>query len=165
MSNIQIGSGCTNDPTTIFDDNSSPCFCRDSNSQPIDHESGALTNKLSRLYNALLQLKQTGTRGLYDLDGKSIQLCAPAITDTLTYIYNLCIDRHYFPKAFKQAKVIPIYMSWDRKDFSDYRPTSILSVISEPLEKHRNNHLLSHLKTNELLTSLDLQNTIHAKLH
>ena len=32
----------------------SRCSCRDSNSQSSDHESGALTNKLSRLKNILL---------------------------------------------------------------------------------------------------------------
>ena len=55
------------------------------------------------MYNALLQLKQTGTRSLDDLDGKIIKMCAHVITETVTYIYNLCIDKNYFPKAFKQA--------------------------------------------------------------
>ena len=104
-------------------------------------------------YNALLQLKQTGTRGLDDLDGKIIKLCAPVITDTLTYIYSICTDKHYFPKGFKRAKVIPIYKLGGRKDLSNYRLISIISVISNPLEKNINNHLLSHLKTNNLLHS------------
>ena len=103
------------------------------------------------VYNALLQLKQTGTRGLDDLDGKIIKMSAHVITETVTYIYNLCIDKNYFPKAFKQAKVIPIYKSGDNKDPSNYRPISILSVLSKPLEKHINKHLLSYLKTNELI--------------
>ena len=103
------------------------------------------------MYNALLQLKQTGTRGLDDLDGKINKVCAPVITDTLTYIYSICIDKHYFPKAFKQATVIPIYKSGERKDPSDYRAISLLSVISKTLEKDTNNHLLSHFKTNDLL--------------
>ena len=60
------------------------------------------------VYNALLQLKQTGTRGLDDLDGKIIKMWAHVITETVTSIYNLCIHKNYFPKAFKQAKIIPI---------------------------------------------------------
>ena len=103
------------------------------------------------VYNALLQLKQTGTRGLDDLDGTIIKMSAHVITETVTYIYNLCVDKNYFPKAFKQAKVIPIYKSGDNKDPSNYRPISILSVLSKPLEKHINKHFLSCLKTNELI--------------
>ena len=56
------------------------------------------TVTVCEVYNALLQLKQTGTRDLEDLDGKIMKICAPVITDTLTYIYNLCMDKHYFPK-------------------------------------------------------------------
>ena len=106
------------------------------------------------VYNSLLQLKQTGTRGLDDLDGKNVQICSPVITDPLTYIYNLCIYRqkHCFPKAFNQAKVIPLYKSGDNTDPSNYRSISILSVLSKPLKKHIfNKHLLSHLKANQLL--------------
>ena len=103
------------------------------------------------VYNALLQLKQTGTRGLDDLDGKIIKMSAHVITETVTCIYNLCIDENHFPKAFKQAKVIPNYKSGDNKDPSNYRPISILSVLSKPLEKHIDKHLLSYLKTNELI--------------
>ena len=68
-----------------------------------------------------------------------------------TYIYNLCIDKHYFAIAFKQAKVIPLYKSGDNTDPSNYRPISILSVLSKPLEKHINKHISSHLKANQLL--------------
>ena len=45
------------------------------------------------VYNALLQLKQTGTRGLDDLDGKIIKMSAHVITETVTYMYNLCIEK------------------------------------------------------------------------
>ena len=78
-------------------------------------------------------------------------MCAHVITETITYIYKLCIDKNYFPKAFKQAKVISIYKSGDNKDPSNYRPISVLSVLSKPLEKHIDKHLLSYLKTNELI--------------
>ena len=95
--------------------------------------------------------EQTGTWSLDDLHGKIIKTCAHVITETVTYIYNLCIDKNYFPKAFKQSKVIPIYKSGDNKDPSNYRPISVLSVLWKPLEKHINKHLLCYLKTNELI--------------
>ena len=52
----------------------------------------------------------------------------------------------------KQAKIIPTYKSGDYKNPSNYRPISILSVLSKPLEKHINKHQsVSYLKTNELI--------------
>ena len=64
------------------------------------------------------------------LDGKTIKICTHVITDNVTYISSVCIHKNYFPKAFKQAKVIPIYKSGDNKGPSNYGPISVLSVLS-----------------------------------
>jgi hypothetical protein len=102
---------------------------------------------------ALNHLKQTNTRGLDGLDGKILKIAAPFITDSLTYIYNLCIDKSYFPNVFKQAKVIPLYKSGDTSNPSNDRPISVLSNLSKPLEKHINKYLNKHLEYNDLLNS------------
>ena len=66
-------------------------------------------------------------------------------------MYNLCIEKLHFPLVFKQAKVIPYFKSGDATDPSNYRPISILPVLSKPLEKHINAHILRHLNANSLL--------------
>ena len=103
------------------------------------------------VYNALKYLKQSGTRDLDGLDTNILRLAAPLITNTLTYVFNLCIMKSTFPTAFKMAKVIPLYKSGDSANPSNYRPISIVSVISKPLEKHINKHLLMHLDKCNLL--------------
>ena len=103
------------------------------------------------VYNALKYLKQSGTRDLDGLDTKILRLAAPLITNTLTYVFNLCIMKSTFPTAFKMAKVIPLYKSGDSANPSNYRPVSIVSVISKPLEKHINKHFLMHLDKYNLL--------------
>ena len=106
---------------------------------------------LSEVLNTLLKLKQSGSRDLDGIDSKILKISAYAITDTLTYIYNLCIDKSHFPKKLKQAKVIPLHKSGDRANPSNYRPISLLSVLSKPLERHVQSHLHSHLKTYDLI--------------
>ena len=105
---------------------------------------------ITKLYNALVHLKQTGTRGL---DGKILKLSATVISDTLTYVYNLCIQNCYVPAAFKQAKVIPLFKSGKSSDPSNCRPVSVLSALSKPFEKHINKHILAHFNKNNLLHS------------
>ena len=58
-------------------------------------------------------------------------------SETFTYIYNLCIQKNVFPTAFKRAKVIPLPKTKTiSTDLNDYRPISILSVLTKPLERH-----------------------------
>ena len=103
------------------------------------------------VYNTLKHLKQSGTRDLDGLDTKILKLAAPLIADTLTYVYNLCIIKNTFLFAFFKAKVIPVYKSGNSADPSNYRPISIVSVLSKPPEKHINKHLLVHLNSYNLL--------------
>ena len=106
---------------------------------------------VTNVYYALKHLKQSGTRDLDGLDTKILKLAAPLITDTLTYVYNLSITKNTFLCALKKAKVIPLYKSDNSTNPSNYRPISILSVLSKPLEKHINKHLLLHLNRYNLL--------------
>ena len=39
---------------------------------------------------------------------KLLKIALPYIAETLTSIYNLCIQKNVFPTAFKRAKVIPL---------------------------------------------------------
>ena len=103
------------------------------------------------VYNALKNLKQSGTRDLDGLDTKIVRLAAPIITNNLTYVFNLCITKSTFPNAFKIAKVIHLYKSEDSSNPSNYRPISIVSVLAKTLEKYINKHLLLHLEKYNLL--------------
>ena len=106
---------------------------------------------VTEVYNALKYLKQSGTRDPDGLDTKILRLAAPLITNTLTYVFNLCKMKSTFLSAFKMTKVIPLYKSGDSANPSNYRPISIVSVLSKPLEKHINKNLLMHLDKHKLL--------------
>ena len=80
-----------------------------------------------------MPLKQTGTLGQDGLDGKILKLSVPLISDTLTYVYKLCIGCNYVQGAFKRTKVIPQFKSERKKkkssDLSNYKPISVLIVL------------------------------------
>ena len=123
-------------------------YCQDK----ITHRAkGVHFMAVSEIFKSLCQLKQSNTKGTDQIDGKIIHLSALFTTDTITYIYNLIIEKNKFPRAFKEAKVIPLYKSGERSDPSNYRPISILSVLSKPVEKHVNEHIMKHFLTNNLL--------------
>jgi hypothetical protein len=86
-----------------------------------------------------------------DISPKILKLSLPYIVESLTYIYNLSIQHSTFPNELKDAKVIPLPKTKDRSDPNNYRPISLLSVLSKPLERHVHKHLLAYLENRKLL--------------
>ena len=66
-------------------------YCQDK----ITHRAkGVPFMAVSEVLKSLCQLKQSNTKGTDRIDGKIIRLSPPFITDTITYIYNLIIEKN-----------------------------------------------------------------------
>ena len=60
-------------------------------------------------------------------------------------------SRTSFQMALKNAKVVPLPKTNDLSDPSNYKPISLLPVISKPLERHIHKYLLQYLENNKLI--------------
>ena len=74
------------------------------------------------------------------------------ISKPLIYICNLSFQTGTFPDKMKIAKVIPLYKTGNKHQFTNYRPVSLLSQFSKILEKLFNNRLDSFINKHRLLT-------------
>ena len=70
---------------------------------------------------------------------------------TLTYLYQLSLERGVFPDDLKIAKVIPTYQAGDNSDISNYRRISVLPCFPKILECLMYNRLYKYLKENNIL--------------
>ena len=95
-------------------------------------------------------LKNKKSMGPDNLNASVLKLALPYTIETLTYVYNLCIKEHTFPTAFKTAKITPLPKSKDLTNLNNFRPISLLSVVSKPLEKHIHKHLMDFIETHNL---------------
>ena len=77
--------------------------------------------------------KATGTDSI---GPRLLKLAAPYITEHVTFICNHSIDSCVFPKKWKEAKVTPLHKNGSHQEVNNYRPISILPVMSKILEKH-----------------------------
>lgn len=75
-----------------------------------------------------------------------LKLALPYIIDSLTFVYNLSIQQNVFPSVLKCAKVVPLPKNKDLTDPNNFRPISLLPVLSKPLEKHIQKHLLEYIE-------------------
>ena len=88
------------------------------------------------------------------LDGISCRLlkeAAPVITTSLTYIINLSIRSGIFPDDWKIARVSPVFKEDVKSDPNNYRPISVLPIVSKLIERIVFNQLYSFLVENDLL--------------
>jgi hypothetical protein len=69
------------------------------------------------------------------------------ITTQLTRTFNKLLDDGSFPDSLKVAKVTPIHKSGTKTDPNNYRPISILPVLSKVLEKVLFTRLLNYLNS------------------
>ena len=89
--------------------------------------------------------------GIDNLQGKFLKLAAQVISTSLLIIYNLSLKTGIFPEKWKQARVTPIFKSGDDTNCDNYRPISILPILSKILERHIHDHLYEYLTDYGLL--------------
>ena len=69
----------------------------------------------------------------------------------LTKAANLSFSSGVFPNILKTAEVIPIFKSGSQLDCSNYRPISLISVISKIFEKIMHKRINDFLNRKELI--------------
>ena len=102
----------------------------------------------------ITQISDKKSAGPDGINGFILKLSLPYTVEALTHIYNLCIQNDIFPDELKIAKVIPLPKSKELEDPNNYRPISLLSIVSKPIEKHIHSHLLNYLDKYQLLHPL-----------
>ena len=106
-------------------------------------------HEVGKFISSMKNKKSSGSDGI---SPKVLKMALPYIVESLTYIYNLCIEQNTFQDKLKHAKVIALPKpKRDLSDVNNFRPISLLSTLSKPLEKHIHNHLLKYLESRKLL--------------
>ena len=75
-----------------------------------------------------------------------------AVSVPLAIIFNKSLSTGKFPAVWKSANVTPIHKKGDRMDPGNYRPISLLSIISKVLEWFVRSAIVNHLTRNQLFS-------------
>ena len=71
-----------------------------------------------------------------------------------SHIHNLSIRSGYFPDKWKISKVLPTYKDDIKSDPNNYRPISILPIVSKIIKKVIFNQLYEYIISNNLLADV-----------
>ena len=106
--------------------------------------------KVASIIASLDPSKATGPDGIPVI---VLQKCSPELSPILSKLYKKCVSESCFPSCWKLASVIPAYKhSGERSDPRNYRPISLLSVISKVFECLISSPLVQHLDLHHLFS-------------
>ena len=73
--------------------------------------------------------------------------CEPELSYILAKLFNNCLNESCFPDCWKVSSVDPVFKNVGEKSTAkNYRPVSLLSVVSKVFEKVVNNRIVDHLE-------------------
>ena len=89
--------------------------------------------------------------GCDQIGPRLLKIAAPFIADSITYICSLSIQNSFFHDKWKIGKVTPVHKSGCKDDVNNFRPISVLPILSKILEKHVHDSLMDFLINHSLL--------------
>ena len=72
--------------------------------------------------------------------------CEPELSYILAELINKCLKESCFPDCWKVSSAVPVFKNvGERSTAKNYRPVSLLSLVSKVFEKLVNNRIIDHL--------------------
>ena len=99
------------------------------------------------------KLKPSHSCGHDNISSNVLKIIAMEVSPCLTLIINQVLSTGQFLKNLKTAKVIPIHKTGEKLLMKNYRPISILPVVSKIIENVMHTQLTDYFTLNKLFTS------------
>ena len=112
--------------------------------------------KVWEIREAFANVKSSKSFGFDGISSYFMKIALPFIENSLALLFNTSMETSKFPVLWKIARVTPIYKEGERTDKSNYRPISVLPVISRLFEKLISNQLHQHMGKNYLFPMSNL---------
>ena len=83
---------------------------------------------------------------------RMLKIYDSAIVESLTIIFNSCINQSMFLDIWKNSNICPIHKKGDKQTINNYWPVSLLPVCGKIFHRLIFNSLYKHLEDNKLLS-------------
>ena len=128
--------------------------------EPTDHSFSLQIPSVDIVSNVLSKIDEKKATGLDMILSKYLKMAANIIAPSLTSIFLKSILTGIYPNDWKMAKVTPLFKKGIQSDPNNYRPISVIPIISKVFERIVYNQLFHYLDDNKLL--LGCQSGFHS---
>ena len=104
----------------------------------------------NEVYKIITNLKNDCSSGHDNILVRYLKPVAEYIISPMVHIINTSVDKEIFPKQWKISRVRSIPKTDNLTSIKDYRPISVLSVLSKVYERVILNQLCSFIETQNL---------------
>ena len=98
-------------------------------------------NQLVRNNQNLSNIDSKKSTGVDNIPAKIVKSCSSPLSGVLASLINSTFQHSKFPASLKGAQVVPIHKKNDPLDKENYRPVSVLPIISKAYEGVMHNQL------------------------
>lgn len=91
-------------------------------------------------------LRDYSSTGSDNIKPKALKTAATKLAEPLSQIFQRCFDEHHVPADCKPGIITPIFKGGSRSDATNYRPVTLLPVLSKVMETIVAEALVDHLE-------------------
>ena len=106
------------------------------------------------VFNLIQKILGNKASGLDNISARLLKEASPIVTRSLTFVITLSITTGIFPNAWKRARVSPMSKEDLKTDPYNYRPISVLPVVSKLIERVVFNQLYEYRKIPKISPSM-----------
>ncbi|CAB4041675.1 Hypothetical predicted protein, partial [Paramuricea clavata] len=118
------------------------------NDQEVNFSVPVIT--ISQVIKTIMKINPHKASGIDKISARLLRIVAPVIAPSITRIINMSLSTGKFPSRWKTAMVTPLYKKGTECDPSNYRPISVLPILSKVIERHFHDSLYAFLNENNL---------------
>ena len=119
--------------------------------EPTDSLFSLQIPSVNNVFSFLSKIDEKKATGLDRIPSNLLKMAASIVAPSLTSIFSKSILTGIYPNDWKAAKVTPLFKKGLKSDPNNYRPISVIPVVSKVLEKIVYNQLYHYLDDNKLL--------------
>ena len=106
----------------------------------------------SAVKRALRQLDSSKATGPGGIPAKVLKQAAAELASPLAHLFTQCFESGVQPSSWKTARVVPIYKRKSKSSPKNYRPVSLLPIVSKVMEGIANRQIVNFLEAHHLLS-------------
>ncbi|CAH8500892.1 unnamed protein product [Dicrocoelium dendriticum] len=99
----------------------------------------------------LMSPREFNSPGADDIHPKALKVVAMSLAEPLAIFFQRCLNEMHVPTMWKHGIIKPIYKSGSHAEPENYRPITLLPVISKVMESIVAEALMGYLENNKIL--------------